>query len=112
MTKSKKKESQLLLDADTVSLYTHANIPWKDMEGFHHWAAAWTRWVINEGNWPPILLLLSTLSSHKGCFVSLTHLTYSADFQKWPGWDRRRFRLGNFSSKSTSLEKLGRSSGL
>lgn len=58
------------------------------------------------------------------CFVSVVkldcfdvlcwraYLTYSADFQKCPGWERRRFRLGNFSSKSTSLEKLGRSSGL
>lgn len=49
------------------------------------------------------------------CFDVLcwrAYLTYSADFQKCPGWERRRFRLGNFSSKSTSLEKLGRSSGL
>lgn len=45
-------------------------------------------------------------------FMSLTYLTYSADFQKCPGWERRRFLFGNFSSKSTSLEKLGRSSGL
>lgn len=38
------------------------------------------------------------------------HLTYSADFQKCPGCERRRLRLGSFSSSSTSLEKLGRSS--
>lgn len=41
---------------------------------------------------------------------SLAHLTYSADFQKCPGWERRRLRLGSFSSSSTSLEKLGLSS--
>lgn len=46
------------------------------------------------------------------CCFMWAHLTYSADFQKCPGWERRRFRLGNFSSKSISLEKLGRSSGL
>lgn len=45
-------------------------------------------------------------------FMSGTHLTYSADFQKCPGWERRRFLFGNFSNKSTSLEKLGRSSCL
>lgn len=54
--------------------------------------------------------LLTTAACWPVCV--LTHLTYSADFQKCPGWERRRFRLGNFSSKSTSLEKLGRSSGL
>lgn len=47
------------------------------------------------------------------CFdLFLTHFTYSADFQKCPGWERRRFRFGNFSSRSTSLEKLGLSSCL
>lgn len=43
-TKSKEKESQLLPGADTVSLYKHANIPWK--HSFHHWAGKRTRWVI------------------------------------------------------------------
>lgn len=36
--------------------------------------------------------------------------TYSADFQKCPGWDRRRFRFGSFSSMSMSLVKEGLSS--
>lgn len=36
--------------------------------------------------------------------------TYSADFQKCPGCDRRRFRFGSFSSMSMSLVKVGRSS--
>lgn len=43
-TKSKEKESQLPPGADTVSLYKHANIPWK--HSFHHWAGKRTRWVI------------------------------------------------------------------
>lgn len=42
--KSKEKESQLLPGADRVSLYKHANIPWK--HSFHHWAGKWTWWVI------------------------------------------------------------------
>lgn len=33
--------------------------------------------------------------------------TYSADFQKCPGWERRRFSLGSFSSMSISWLKLG-----
>lgn len=36
--------------------------------------------------------------------------TYSADFQKCPGWERRRLRFGSFSSMSMSLVKVGRSS--
>lgn len=36
--------------------------------------------------------------------------TYSADFQKWPGWERRRLRFGSFSSMSMSLVKVGLSS--
>lgn len=36
--------------------------------------------------------------------------TYSADFQKCPGWERRRLRFGSFSSMSMSLVKVGLSS--
>lgn len=33
--------------------------------------------------------------------------TYSADFQKCPGWDSLRLSLGNFSSMSASWVKVG-----
>lgn len=33
--------------------------------------------------------------------------TYSADFQKCPGWDSLRFSLGSFSSMSASWVKVG-----
>lgn len=33
--------------------------------------------------------------------------TYSADFQKCPGWESRRFSLGSFSSISINRLKLG-----
>lgn len=36
--------------------------------------------------------------------------THSADFQKCPGWERRRLRFGSFSSMSMSLVKVGLSS--
>lgn len=41
--------------------------------------------------------------------VGLVHggSTYSADFQKCPGWESRRFSLGSFSSMSISRLKLG-----
>lgn len=35
--------------------------------------------------------------------------TYSADFQKCPGWESLRFSLGSFSSMSASWVKVGRS---
>lgn len=41
--------------------------------------------------------------------VGLVHggSTYSADFQKCPGWESLRFSLGSFSSMSISRLKLG-----
>lgn len=92
---------------------------------FHHWAGFWIqcilykRWVIYGELWRLIFFFFFFISCWLFtcfccccCCVPKTHLTYSADFQKCPGWERRRFRFGNFSSKSTSLEKLGRSSCL
>lgn len=57
-----------------------------------------------------VFFVVVRLFFYKRAFLSLAHFTYSADFQKCTGWDRRRLRFGSFSSSSTSLEKLGRSS--
>lgn len=41
-------------------------------------------------------------SHHPSCLD-----TYSADFQKWPGWDSLRLSLGSFSNMSASWVKVG-----
>lgn len=43
------------------------------------------------------------VSSHRPSFLD----TYSADFQKCPGWDSLRLSLGSFSSMSASCVKVG-----
>lgn len=43
------------------------------------------------------------VSSHRPPFLD----TYSADFQKCPGWDSLRLSLGSFSSMSASWVKVG-----
>lgn len=45
----------------------------------------------------------------KAWLAGLVHQgdTYSADFQKCPGWESRRFSLGSFSSMSISRVMLG-----
>lgn len=50
-----------------------------------------------------------THMSHQGLAGRFGHGkgTYSADFQKCPGWESRRFSLGSFSSMSISWMKLG-----
>lgn len=50
-----------------------------------------------------------THMSHQGLAGRFGHGkgTYSADFQKCPGWESRRFSLGSFSSMSISWVKLG-----
>lgn len=48
-------------------------------------------------------LFTCPVSSHCPSFLD----TYSADFQKCPGWDSLRLSLGSFSSMSASWVKVG-----